>query len=54
MTKLDKKKEKLKQRIAELEGTLFLALQKKAAGPAINVPEYTVKIRKLKDELLAM
>lgn len=54
MNKLEKKKEKLKQRIAELESELHLSLQKKAAGPAISVPEYTGKIRKLKDELAAM
>ena len=54
MSKLEKKKEKLKARIAELENELQLSLQKKAAGPAISVPEYTGKIRKLKEELLAL
>ena len=54
MSKLEKKKGKLKERIAELENVLQLSLQKKAAGPAISVPEYTSKIRKLKEELLAL
>ena len=54
MTKPDKKKVKLQARIDQLEGELRLALQKKAAGPAISVPKYMQEIQTLKAQLAAM
>ena len=54
MTKPDKKKAKLQQRIDQLETELRLSLQKKAARPAISVPKYTQEIQALKAQLSAM
>lgn len=54
MSKPDKKKAKLAERIATLENELKLSLQKKAAGPAINVPKYTQDIKTLRAQLAAM
>lgn len=54
MAKSEKAKIKLAQRIEQLENELKLSLQKKAAGPAINVASYTSKIQALKKELAAM
>lgn len=54
MAKADKKKAKLVERIKQLEDELKLSLQKKAAGPAINVPKYTAQIKELKLQLAAM
>ncbi len=54
MSKPDKKKAKLAERIANLENELKLSLQKKAAGPAISVPKYTQEIQALKAQLAAM
>lgn len=51
MANLEKKRGKLQARIADLESELRLSLQKKGAGTAINVPEYTRQIAKLKKEL---
>lgn len=52
--KTERKKARLRERIAELEQELTLSLQKKAAGPAINVAAFTNKIRELKAELAAL
>lgn len=54
MSSLAKRQAKLQERIAQLETELKTSLQKKAAGPAINVPAYTEKIQALKKELAAM
>jgi hypothetical protein len=54
MAKSDKAKLKLAQRIEQLETELKLSLQKKAAGPAINIASYTSKIQSLKKELADM
>lgn len=54
MANVDKKKAKLKERIELLEQELKLSLQKKAAGPAIDVAKYTSNIRDLRAQLAAM
>ncbi len=54
MANLEKKKEKLKQRIEDLEFELKNTLQKKSVGTAINVSEYTTKIMELKKQLREM
>lgn len=54
MAKPEKKKAKLQERIALLETELRTSLQKKAAGPAIDVPKYTAQIRELKSQLAAL
>lgn len=51
MSKVEKKREKLKERIEMLEIELKNSLQKKAAGKAIDVPLYTRNIAQLKSEL---
>jgi BMFP domain-containing protein YqiC len=51
---VEKKRAKLQARIAELENELKLSLQKKAAGPAINVSAYTRQIASLKEDLVRM
>ena len=51
MANIEKQKKKLQERIEQLETELKTSLQKKAAGPAISVPQYTTKIRDLKSEL---
>jgi hypothetical protein len=53
MASIDKKKAKLQARINQLETELRLSLQKKASGPAIDVPKYTAQIRELKAQLAA-
>jgi hypothetical protein len=52
MSKVEKKKENLKNRIETLEFELRNSLQKKAIGPAININAYTSKIKELKKEYL--
>jgi hypothetical protein len=54
MSKLEKKKEKLKQRIADLEFELKNTLQKKSQGAAINIQDFHTKIMSLKKELIEM
>jgi hypothetical protein len=54
MSKTDKKKTKLQERINQLETELRTALHKKTAGPAIDVPKYTKEIQALKGQLAAM
>lgn len=54
MANLEKKKEKLKQRIKDLEFELTNTLQKKTVGSAINVSEYTTRISDLKKQLKEM
>lgn len=54
MASTEKKKAKLQERITALEAELKLSLQKKAAGPAIDVPKYTSQIREMKAQLAAM
>jgi hypothetical protein len=54
MSKLEKQKTKLKERIATLELELTTSLQKKAVGKAIDVNAYTTKILSLKKELAAL
>lgn len=51
MSKIEKQKEKLTERINQLETELRMSLQKKAAGPAISVPKYTANIAELKKQL---
>lgn len=51
MSKVEKQKQKLKERIEQLETELKNSLHKKTAGPAISVPTYTTKINALKLEL---
>jgi hypothetical protein len=51
MAKIEKQKQKLQERILQLETELKTSLQKKASGPAISVPAYTTKIQALKVEL---
>jgi hypothetical protein len=54
MSKTDKKKAKLQERISQLETELRSSLHKKAAGPAIDVPKYTKEIQALKGQLAAL
>ncbi len=54
MSKVDKKKAKLQERITQLETELKVSLQKKAQGPAISVPKYTQEIQALKAQLAAL
>ncbi len=54
MSKVDKKKAKLQERISQLETKLRMSLQKKSQGTAINVPKYTQEIQTLKAQLAAM
>ena len=54
MSKVDKKKQKLKEQIETLELELKTSLHKKAAGPAISVPAYTSKIAGLRKQLAEM
>lgn len=51
MADANKKRTKLAERITALESELRLSLQKKAAGPAIDVPATTRKIQELKLQL---
>jgi hypothetical protein len=52
MSKIEKKKEKLKERIESLEFELNNKLKKKSQGTAINIQEYHSKILALKRELI--
>lgn len=54
MANVEKQKKKLQERILQLENELKTSLQKKAAGPAINIVEYTNKIKDLKLQLSKM
>lgn len=54
MSKIEKQKNKLMERIAMLEAELKNSLHKKTAGKAIDVPGYTSKILALKKELAAI
>lgn len=54
MANVAKQKAKLQERINTLETELKTSLQKKAAGPAINIVEYTNKIKELKAQLAKM
>lgn len=54
IVKKEKKVQKLTERLVNLETELRMSLQKKAAGPAINVDKYTREIQKLKQELLSL
>jgi uncharacterized coiled-coil protein SlyX len=52
---VDKKRAKLKERIAELEAEMKLSLQKKASGTAaFDVPAATRQIAKLRAELASL
>ena len=44
MSKIEKKKEKLKARITELENEMKNTLQKKSVGTAINIQNYTMNL----------
>jgi len=54
MSKIDKKKAKLVERIQQLEAELKLSLHQKTVGKEISVPEYTRKIQELKMQLASM
>jgi hypothetical protein len=54
VSKVEKQKQKLIERIDALELELKTSLQKKAVGKAIDVPGYTRKILDLKKELAAL
>lgn len=54
MSKIEKQKSKMKERIEALEQELKMSLQKKAAGKAIDVPSFTRKIQELKMSLATM
>lgn len=54
MANVQKKKLKLQERITALETELKMSLQKKASGPAIDVPKYTAQIKELKAQLAGM
>ncbi len=51
MSKIDKKRDKIKERINSLENELKLSLQKKSSAKEISVSDYTNKIAALKKEL---
>lgn len=54
MSKLEKQKTRIKERIEFLENELKNTLQKKTVGKAIDVGSYTTKIVNLKKELSAL
>lgn len=55
MAKADKKKAKLVERLAELEASLRLSLQKKSSSAAeIDVPGKTRQIQELRAQIAAM
>lgn len=54
MSKVEKQKNKLNERIATLELELKTSLHKKSVGKAIDVSAYTTKILALKKELAAL
>jgi hypothetical protein len=51
MAKIEKLRAKLSERIQTLEQELRLSLQKKSAGPAIDVAKVTTEIQSLKLQL---
>lgn len=51
MANIEKQKKKMQERIEQLENELKISLQKKAAGSAISVSAYTVKIQEMKKQL---
>lgn len=51
MSKIEKQKVKLQERIVQLETELKNSLHKKTSGPAISVPKYTSNINDLKLQL---
>ncbi len=52
MSKIEKKKSKMRDRIAELEAELILSLTKKTSNTKeIDVPSYQRKIEDLKSQL---
>lgn len=51
MSKIDKQKKKLEERIKTLESELRLSLQKKSSVAEISVSLYTSKILELKKQL---
>jgi hypothetical protein len=54
MSKIEKQKNKLTERIATLELELTTSLHKKSVGKVIDVNAYTSKIIALKKELAAL
>ena len=54
MSKVEKQKAKMKERIESLELELRMSLQKKAVGKAIDVPTFTRKIQELKKEFVKL
>jgi hypothetical protein len=55
MSKVDKKKTKLQERLVALETELRMALQKKSSSAAeINVPGRTRQIQELRAQIAAM
>lgn len=54
MSKVEKKKAKIQERIMQLENDLRLSLQKKSSATEINVPAKTREIAELKAQLVAM
>jgi hypothetical protein len=54
MSNVTKKKVRIQERIAELEDKLRMGLQKKAAGPATDVPGLTRQIQEAKAQLAAL
>ena len=54
MSKVEKKKAKIQERIMQLEIDLRLSLQKKSSATEINVPAKTREIAELKAQLVAM
>lgn len=52
MSKIEKKKAKLQERLNELESTLRLSLQKKTSSAAeVNVPSLTRQIAEVKSQI---
>ncbi len=54
MSKIEKKKEKLNERIAALEFELKNNLQKKSQGTAMNIQVHHQKIMELKKQLFEL
>jgi len=55
MSKIDKKKERLVEQIAQSEAELSAALFKKKSGVSeVSVPKLTERIKKMKADLAAM
>jgi len=51
MSKIEKKRKKLKDRIDEMEKELILSLTKKSSKVEIDVPTYTRRINEMKIKL---